>query len=291
MPLPKYTPFLNGEGGVKIGLSPISEFEWLDLDDKFEEEINLKKNLLKDNREEVLQINNQVKTQQAEVLDTVLKYLKSFHSDKYKINNDSVFIESSKDFYRFDQFDNPIELASLLIQEDLVLMSSKNSKFYLTAASLSAPSHWSLVEKFSKSLMDLHEGVHSYKESIGQRVDEIFDKLPSERILERFNWSIYDNPKLFQPVNSKPNVKFTETEASKLFMRVERQTIRKLPLSDSVLFTIRVYVDPILSLLEDKRLLESLQLALENLTDPMKKYKSIDQFEVNLLTWIKENLK
>ena len=95
----------------------------------------------------------------------------------------------------------------------------------------------------------------------------------------------------FQPVNSKPNVKFTETEASKLFMRVERQTIRKLPLSDSVLFTIRVYVDPILSLLEDKRLLESLQLALENLTDPMKKYKSIDQFEVNLLTWIKENLK
>ena len=139
--------------------------------------------------------------------------------------------------------------------------------------------------------MDLHEGVPSYKESIGQRVDEIFDKLPSERILERFNWSIYDNPKLFQPVNSKPNVKFTETEASKLFMRVERQTIRKLPLSDSVLFTIRVYVDPILSLLEDKRLLESLQLALENLTDPMKKYKSIDQFEVNLLTWIKENLK
>lgn len=291
MPLPKYTPYLNGEGGVKIGLSPISEFEWLDIDDKFEEEINLKKNLLKDSREEVLQINNQVKTEQAEVLDTVLKYLKSFHSDKYKINNDSVFIESSKDFYRFDQFDNPIELASLLIQEDLVLMSSKNSKFYLTAASLSAPSHWSLVEKFSKSLMDLHEGVPSYKESIGQRVDEIFDKLPSERILERFNWSIYDNPKLFQPVNSKPNVKFTETEASKLFMRVERQTIRKLPLSDSVLFTIRVYVDPILSLLEDKRLLESLQLALENLTDPMKKYKSIDQFEVNLLTWIKENLK
>tara|TARA_B100001029_G_scaffold46815_1_gene37077 strand:+ start:239 stop:1114 length:876 start_codon:yes stop_codon:yes gene_type:complete len=291
LPLPKYTPYLNGEGGVKIGLSPISEFEWLDIDDKFEEEIDLKKNLLKDNREEVLQINNQVEAEQAEVLDTVLKHLQSFHPEKYKINNDSVFIDSSKDFYTFDQFDNPIELASLLIQEDLILMSSKNSKFHLTAASLSAPSHWSLVEKFSKSLMDLHEGVPGYKESIGQRVDEIFDKLPSERILERFNWSIYDNPKLFQPVGSKPNVKFTETEASKLFMRVERQTIRKLPLSNSVLFAIRVYVDPILSLLEDKRLLENLQLALENLSGPMKKYKSIDQFEMNLITWIKENLK
>lgn len=291
MTLPKYTPYLNGDGGVKIGLSPISELEWLDIDHKFEEEISLKKNLLKDNREEVLKVSNQVKREQTEVLETVLGYLQSFHPDKYKIKNDSVLVESTKDRYALDQFENPIELASLLIQEDLVLMSPKNGKFFLTAASLSAPSHWSLIEKFSKSLMDLHEGVPNYKESIGQRVDEIFDKLPSERILERFNWSIYDSPKLFQPVSSKPNVKFTETQASKLFMRVERQTIRKLPMNDSVLFTIRVYVDPILSLLEDKSLLESLQLALENLSGPMKQYKSIDQFEMSLRTWIKANLK
>ena len=45
MTLPKYTPYLNGDGGVKIGLSPISELEWLDIDHKFEEEISLKKNL------------------------------------------------------------------------------------------------------------------------------------------------------------------------------------------------------------------------------------------------------
>ena len=42
MTLPKYTPYLNGDGGVKIGLSPISELEWLDIDHKFEEEISLK---------------------------------------------------------------------------------------------------------------------------------------------------------------------------------------------------------------------------------------------------------
>ena len=291
MPLPKYTPYLNGNGGVKIGLSPISELQWLDIDHKFEEESNLKKKLLKVNREEVLQINNQVKAEQAEVLDTVLGYLQRFHPEKYKIKNDSVLIQTTQDLYKFDQFENPIELASLLIQEDLVLMSPRNGKFFLTAASLSAPSHWSLIEKFSKSLMDLHEGVPNYKESIGQRVEEIFDKLPSDRILERFNWSIYDSPKLFQPVSCKPNVKFAETQASKLFVRVERQTIRKLSVNDSVLFTIRVYVDPILSLLEDKCLLESLLLALENLSGPMRQYKSIDQFEMSLLTWIKKNLK
>ena len=95
-----------------------------------------KKNLLKDNREEVLQVNNQVKREQTEVLETVLGYLQSFHPEKYKIKNDSVLVESTKDLYALDQFENPIELASLLIQEDLVLMSPKNGKFFLTAASL-----------------------------------------------------------------------------------------------------------------------------------------------------------
>ena len=169
-------------------------------------------------------------------------------------------------------------------------MSPKEDKFYLEAASLSAPSHWSLTEKFSKSLMDLHHGVPGYKEDIGQRVDEIFNRLPAERILERFNWSIYDDPKLFQPVHSKPLVEFKESKPNKLFLRVERQTIRKLPVYGTVLFTIRVYVDPIESILNDEHTLASLKMALENLSEPMKKYKSIDQLEKTLLLWLKDKI-
>ena len=290
MPLPKHTPYLDGQGGVKIGLSPIPESTWLELDNKFEEEILLKKNLLNTNREDVLQISEGSQDEQEEVLESILNYLQEFHSDKYKFSKDSIYVESTNDLYDLNQFENPIELASLLVQEDLVLMSPKKNEFYLEAASLSAPSHWSLTEKFSKSLMDLHDGVPGYKEDIGKRVDEIFNKLPTERILERYNWSIYDDPKLFQPVHSKPLVEFKETKPYKLFLRVERQTIRKLPKNGAVLFTIRVHVDPIESILDDKRSLESLKMAIENLSGPMKKYKSIDQFEESLIDWLKDKI-
>ena len=50
MPSPKHTPYLDGQGGVKIGLSPIAESSWLELDDKFEQEINFK-NMIKKDRE------------------------------------------------------------------------------------------------------------------------------------------------------------------------------------------------------------------------------------------------
>jgi len=288
--LPKYTPYLDGQGGVKIGLTPISESKWLEIDNKFEEEIRLKKKLLKTNRDDVLQITQGSEDKQNEILESIVSYLQKFHSDIFKVTKDSVYIESTNDLYKLNQFKNPIELASLLVQEDLVMMSPKEDKFYLEAASLSAPSHWSLTEKFSKSLMDLHHGVPGYKEDIGQRVDEIFNRLPTERILERFNWSIYDDPKLFQPVHSKPFVEFKESKPSKLFLRVERQTIRKLPVYGTVLFTIRVYVDPIESILNDEHTLTSLKMAVENLSEPMKKYKSIDQLEKTLLLWLKDKI-
>ena len=67
MPLPKHTPYLDGQGGVKIGLSPIPESTWLELDNKFEEEILLKKNLLNSNRDEVLQISEGSEDQQEEI--------------------------------------------------------------------------------------------------------------------------------------------------------------------------------------------------------------------------------
>ena len=290
MTLPKYTPYLDGQGGVKIGLTPISESKWLEIDNKFEEEIRLKKKLLKTNRNDVLQITQGSEDKQNEILESIVSYLQKFHSDIFKVTKDSVYIESTNDLYKLNQFKNPIELASLLVQEDLVMMSPKEDKFYLEAASLSAPSHWSLTEKFSKSLMDLHHGVPGYKEDIGQRVDEIFNRLPTERILERFNWSIYDDPKLFQPVHSKPFVEFKESKLNKLFLRVERQTIRKLPTYGTVLFTIRVYVDPIESILNDEHTLTSLKMAVENLSEPMKKYKSIDQLEKTLLLWLKDKI-
>ena len=290
MPLPIHKPYLDGQGGVKIGLSPIPESKWLEIDDKFIEEIHLKKELLETNRNQVLQIAENCEEEQNEILESILDYLQKFHSDKFKITQDSVYIKSTNDSYKLNQFKNPIELASLLVQEDLVLMTPREDKFYLEAASLSAPSHWSLSEKFSKSLMDLHDGVPGYKEDIGKRVDEIFNKLPTERILERYNWSIYDDPKLFQPVHSKPFVEFKVTKPNKLFLRVERQTIRKLPKYETVLFTIRVHVDPIESILNDKHSLKSLKMAVENLSGPMKEYKSINQFEKSLIDWLENKI-
>jgi len=287
--LPKHTPYLNGQGGVRIGLKPINEENWLEIDGKFKDEINLKKNLLSSNKTEVLQSSTDSQAAQEELLELITNHLEEYHSDKYDFDGKIIHVKATKESVDLLNKDLvPIETASLLVQEDLILMNPRGDEFYLEAASLSAPSHWSLTDKFSKNLMNVHEGVPNYKEKIGNRVNQIFNKLPTDKILERLNWSLFDSPNLFQPVRSKTHIKIKKKVVKDLYLRVERQTIRKLPVHGSIVFTIRVHVDPLLSISKNQDLLNGLDLAIKNLPQEMKDYKSINKIEKEVLAWIQD---
>jgi len=277
---PTHTPYRNGEGGVKVGLEPIKENKWLELDDLFVSEIKQKEKLYKTCLEDVYKETKDSVESQYELLNLLKSHLRTYHPTHKPSFNKKL---------------SPLIQASLLVQEDLVLMLPRGKEYFLGAASLCAPSNWSLKKKFNHSLLHLHKNVPTYASKIGTRVNTFFKKLPNEKIFQRFNWSIYENPVLFQPAKSKTEIKrsnqITENNAGKrLFIRVERQTIRRLPVNKSIIFTIRVHVNPLDSIKQDFDLLLDLRDAVKNLTKPMKKYKSIDQINGPLVRWLELKL-
>ena len=281
MSLPKHTPYRNGDGGVKVGLEPIEEADWLEIDNLFDSEIELKKKLYESYYKEIHQeLDLSLKSQQ-ELLEMLKTYLNQYHP-----NHKFTTTETSA----------PLKNASLMVQEDLVLMLPKKEKYFLGAASLCAPSNWSLKEKFNGSLLELHKDVPSYEREIGNRVNNLFNKLPNDRIFQRFNWSIYEEATLFQPAKSKSFVERSKTITNKnagdrLFIRVERQTIRRLPETKAIAFTIRVHVDPLSSIKDDLSLVRDLKKALKNLSEGMKRYKSLGPIETPLLGWLDNRIK
>ena len=281
MSLPKHTPYRNGDGGVKVGLAPIKEADWLEIDSLFDSEIELKKKLYESNYKEIHQELDLSLNSQHELLEMLKTHLNQYHPN-HKITT----AETSA----------PLKNASLMVQEDLVLMLPAEEKYFLGAASLCAPSNWSLKEKFNGSLIELHKDVPSYEKKIGNRVNNLFDKLPNDRIFQRFNWSIYEEATLFQPVRSKSHVERSKTITDKnaggrLFIRVERQTIRRLPKTKAIAFTIRVHVDPLSSIKEDLSLVRDLKKAIKNLSDGMKRYKSLGPIETPLVGWLDKKIK
>ena len=145
--------------------------------------------------------------------------------------------------------------ASLLVQEDLVLMRRGEDGWRLAAASLCFPSSWSLEEKFGRPLQDIHTPVPGFGRGTrtADIIHRIFDNLAVEQPVERLNWSLQAGADLYQPLSNVARIdraqarpsRFPEADvAANAFIRVERQTLRKLPVSGDILFTIRIYLDP-----------------------------------------------
>ena len=82
----------------------------------------------------------------------------------------------------------------------------------------------------------------------------MFDKLQVGNPVQRFNWSIQAGDDLYHPLSDVERIdratnrpsKFADADAAAhAFIRVERQTLRKLPVSGDILFTIRIHLDPL----------------------------------------------
>ncbi len=161
----------------------------------------------------------------------------------------------------------PLELASLLVFEDLCIMLPKDGTYQLEAAAIYSPSNWKLAEKFKQNIAEIHQKVPGFDKDMTKKVDHVFKGLSPDRILERYNWSIYTDPHPYQP-EKLPGKEF--------YLRIERQTIRKLERSKGIVFTIGVHVDPLKEALEDDYVGEQLKHHIKNLSQEELDYKEMN---------------
>jgi hypothetical protein len=141
---------------------------------------------------------------------------------------------------------HPLDRAGRLVQEDLCLLRRDPDGWALAAASLCFPSRWRLADKLGRSMVGVHEPVDGYDPVLAGRVDRLLDRL-EDRVVWRRNWFIHPDPALFQPDRppSGDPVVGADHCLDDLHLRSERQTLRRLPETGWVLFTIRIQQDPL----------------------------------------------
>jgi hypothetical protein len=153
--------------------------------------------------------------------------------------------------------EHPLVEAARAVQEDLCLMVPRPSgpdgvvRHHLDAAVLCFPSHWRLADKAGGSAAAIHGPVPTYAEDLADKVDRYLARLRPDVIGVRRNWSIHDSPALHAPVPPAPPPPLDPaTVGASLWLRSERQTLRALPGSGAVVFTIRVQQCPLAVLAE-----------------------------------------
>ncbi len=136
------------------------------------------------------------------------------------------------------------------VWEDLCLLTRDEAEgeYRLTAAALAFPTDWQLSEKLGKKITNVHAPIHGYREQLASGVNHFFDNLTPGPIFGRSNWFVVanDNLRYVPAAGTNPFAGVTPQNAGeRLFVRCERQTLRRLPESGAILFTIGIYVTPL----------------------------------------------
>lgn len=221
-----HRPYDGSEPLFKIGLRPFSDDEWLHVDHAYGVFMAEKNRLMANRPEQVFQAEEDTQEAQKEVLDLISDYLK----------------KRNLPFKAGDASMPPLLQAAMRVQEDLVIMRKSVDGWRLVAGSVCFPSSWSLQEKIGKPLHDVHAPVPGFKKGTknASMIERIFDNLKIGMPVERFNWSVYNDDALYHDDRSSEHM----NQKTDCYLRVERQTLTKLPKSGDILFTIRIYVDP-----------------------------------------------
>ena len=85
---------------------------------------------------------------------------------------------------------------SLNVCEDICILLPREGIYHLEAASLCAPSGWSLSSALGKSIQALHAPVPELNRAMSATVDRFLGKLAPGKYYERYNWSIKSHARL-----------------------------------------------------------------------------------------------
>lgn len=143
--------------------------------------------------------------------------------------------------------EHPLMYVTKMAKEDfyVVLKNPKDGLHYLVAAAVPFPGgSFGINNKIGKHLDVIHDDVPYYHEKLKKSMERWFEKLDEFSPVERASWYITWDHKLkvnniYQLPKFVPNLEtdMKSTDPSDFNVRVERQTLRRLPRSRAIIFT------------------------------------------------------
>jgi dimethylamine monooxygenase subunit A len=180
-------------------------------------------------------------------------------------------------FARPESGSEALEQIALWTQEDWAVLSPR-APVTLEAASICFPSRWSLSEKIGHDSDGIHASVPGFA-AIAKSTSSTLERLTVGKPLWRLNWSIHDSNELFAPTpRTHEPVLDASNVLQKTWLRVERQTLVRLPATQAVVFSIRTYLHRLEEVVANDERRKLLAETLRRLSDDSARYKGMLPF-------------
>lgn len=261
-------PQLSGDSfRHRVGVKPLDLGRWFVRDDEWGPTLAMKRALIDGRRDDVVACREDGHDVAQEAAELVLEWAGA--------STESTGIGALVD-------------AALVVPDDLTVLRTVDSvdgeRLPFVAGVVCSPSRWRLREKVGLDMATVHRPVALYAEQIGSAVDTTLARLSTEKPLWRSNWTLVDHPALFQPF---PPERPLADHPSRLWIRIERETLRRLPRTRGILFTIRGFQEPLDTYVRrGPEAVRTLRELLARLPDSLARYKSILDYRAATIEWL-----
>lgn len=269
-----YQPYLETgtDAGFRwrLGLRPLDLDDWFDDGPDAVGWITEKQRILDEHQATAFAVLDDIGDEALEVAEAVVAHLRST----------GAVPELRADLH-------PLEAASRLVAEDLVLMVERDGRLVFGGGSVCFPNRWDLQSKLGLTLSEVHAPVPRLDEQLGEPVDRLLTRLTPDRSYWRLGWGIIDVSDGYTPTDGTGPVRPAAPSPDALFVRVERETLRRFPCTGCVLFTIRTYVAAVRDAARDPLTRERLARAVEVMPDDVRGYKDLARVGDELVSFLR----
>lgn len=289
-----YQPYVAGDFRWRLGLRPLESREWIEFDDAYDTDVERKQSVMSTYSTTVNASAPQTEQEGFEVLESLCAHLADVWPSRFSFER-GVLSDSTRgttvEVMSIDE--HPLFTAGRLVQEDLALLVERSGRLMFGAGSVCFPNRWDLRSKIGLPLSQVHAPVARLNEQLEGPIDSFFDRLTPEKPFWRLGWGVLDTDDPYTPLDGSaaPTADVPEpgdpTVPDRLFLRVERETLRRFPRTSCVLFTIRTYIRPLRHLAGRPDDAQRLAEALERLPDDVRDYKRTIDLTDAAVQWLR----
>jgi dimethylamine monooxygenase subunit A len=269
-----YLPFMEGPLPAgpesfrwRLGLRTLNLHDWIELGPDADAAIEAKPRLMATHPDTVFAVlDDRVADEAREVAVTLAEHLAQRWPDTYGAPERQPLLDPDL---------HPLDAAARLVPEDLILLVRRDGRLVVGGGSVCFPNRWDLRSKIGLTMAGVHEPVGRLNDQLEAPIDGFLDRLSPERSFWRLGWGVLDTPDWYTPTDGTGAPRPMDAPPGALYLRVERETLRRFPRTGCVLFTIRTYVTPVQTPLDAPAVAGRFAASLDALPDDVRRYKGL----------------
>ncbi|PYH98681.1 hypothetical protein BO71DRAFT_33126 [Aspergillus ellipticus CBS 707.79] len=234
-----------------MSLTKLETDWWIELENTYRERVAQRKELYAKHGSSVLGYLPGSELACKELMEMVLQFICARYPQYFVLEDKRIFHNKILGTKQEIKSKHPLEILIDNVPEDfgIMLRDEKTGYYFLRAGVICSSLGWNVGTKIGMQLHQIHETIPDYKEKMQFSMDRFFTKMPVDKPIQRGSWGMEVGQPLYMPqgdphealrLAQDPSLKLEDCN-----LRVDWQTLRRLPFSAAVVFNFKALFTPV----------------------------------------------